>query len=119
MMAVMVPQWWGAMIRVNECRQGIGSLPVCSHPWSLPQSHVILRKGPPTCETWGGCARLGSCHLSGSTGTPHATHTVLPAVTPLSPPRLAAGLSSLSQGQVQSVLGCVQPHPTALLEREG
>lgn len=44
----------------------------------------------------------------------HATPTVLPAGTPLSPPGLAAGLSSLSQGQVQNMLGRVQPPPTAL-----
>lgn len=44
----------------------------------------------------------------------HAIPTVLPTVTPLSPPRLAAGLSSLSQGQVQNVLGCVQPPSAAL-----
>lgn len=44
----------------------------------------------------------------------HATPTVLPAVTPLSPPRLAPVLSSLSQGQMWNMLGWVQPCPTAL-----
>lgn len=90
MMAVMATAVVGCNDRANECRQGICSLPLCSHPCSLPQSHVILEKGPPTCETWGGCARLGSCHCPGSLGTwalqdthyPHSAAFCNPTVSP-------------------------------------
>lgn len=69
MMAMLMTAVVGWNDRVSECRQGIGFLPLCSHLWSLLQSHVILEKGPPTCETWGGCARLGPCYLSCSVPT--------------------------------------------------
>lgn len=77
--------------------------------WRRVHQHVrrgvaVPDWGPVTAlAPWG----LGLCRA-------HTTLTVLPSVTPLSPPRLAAGLSSLSQGQVQNVLDCVQPHPPAL-----
>lgn len=41
MMAVMTTAVVGCNDRASECRQGICFLSLCSHPWSLPQSHVI------------------------------------------------------------------------------
>lgn len=69
MMAEMMTTVVGCNDRVSECRQVIGFLPLCSHRWSLLQSHVILEKGPATSEMWGGCAKPEPCHLSGSGST--------------------------------------------------